>query len=86
MGGWEKGKGAGAEGGMVSRNGKEVLKKITSRCSIPVKAHALIKEGTVFNDYCVLCRQAKTIQRAFGTSVKLNLISSLATHLLSCWW
>ena len=37
-----------------------------------------------------LCRQQqqqqKTIQTVFGTSVKLNLTSSLATHLLSCWW
>lgn len=68
MEGWEGGRrerGAGAEGGMASRNGKEVLKKITSRCSIPVKAHALIKEGTVFNDYCVFMQTGKNNSKSF---------------------
>ena len=60
-----KGKGGGGEGGMASRNGKEVLKKITTRCWTPVNAHALIKEGTVFNYYSVFVQTDKNNSKSF---------------------
>ena len=66
--GWEAGRGE-REGGRREEwppvKVRRFLKKITSRCWIPVNAHALIKEGTVFNDYCVFVQTGKNNSKSF---------------------